>query len=114
MADSIKKIKAGMTPPTHKVINGEKIPFTEEEASEVVESWAVAERERQLDVEKNGYKVERVSQYPSLAEQLDNLFKDIEAGFFGAKAKNSEFYKSIKLVKDSNPKPSEEEWVKLK
>ena len=31
------------------------------------------------------------------------------AGFFGAKAKNSDFYKSIKLVKDSKPKPSEEE-----
>ena len=109
MADSIKKLKKTYKLPDHKVINGEKIPLTEAEALEIVDSWAVAERERQLDVEKNGYKVERISQYPSLAEQLDSLFKDIEAGFFGVKAKNSDFYKAIKLVKDNNPKPSEEE-----
>lgn len=109
MADSIKTIKASLTAPDHKIVNGERVDLSDSEANDILNSWAESERARQLDVEKNGYKVERVSQYPSLAEQLDSLFKDIEAGFFGAKAKNSDFYKSIKLVKDSNPKPSEEE-----
>jgi hypothetical protein len=108
MAQSFNKIKKELEKQYPTLSSGDRV-FDTDEYNKTIEEWALNERERQLDVEKNGYKVERVSQYPSLAEQLDSLFKDIEAGFFGAKAKNSDFYKSIKLVKDSNPKPSEEE-----
>ena len=43
--------------------------------------------------------------YPSIGEQLDMLYKDIDSGKFGENAKTSQFYLSIKNVKDSSPKP---------
>ena len=45
------------------------------------------------------------SSYPSIGEQLDMLYKDIDSGKFGENAKTSQFYLSIKNVKDSSPKP---------
>lgn len=43
--------------------------------------------------------------YPSIGEQLDMLYKDIDSGKFGETAKTSQFYLTIKNVKDSSPKP---------
>ena len=51
------------------------------------------------------YIINRKLNYTSLGDQLDNLFKDIEAGLFGESAKTSSFYTSIKTVKDTYPKP---------
>ena len=42
--------------------------------------------------------------YPNISEQLDLLWHDIDAGKFGATAKTSSFYTTIKNVKDSSPK----------
>ena len=42
--------------------------------------------------------------YPNISEQLDLLWHDIDAGKFGATAKTSTFYTTIKNVKDSSPK----------
>ena len=42
--------------------------------------------------------------YPNISEQLDLLWHDIDAGKFGATAKTSSFYTTIKIVKDSSPK----------
>ena len=42
--------------------------------------------------------------YPNIKEQLDLLWHDIDAGKFGATAKTSSFYTTIKNVKDSSPK----------
>ena len=44
--------------------------------------------------------------YPSIAEQLDLLWHDIDDGKLGDTAKTSSFYTTIKNVKDSSPKPS--------
>ena len=43
---------------------------------------------------------------PSIAEQLDLLWHDIDDGKLGDTAKTSSFYTTIKNVKDSSPKPS--------
>ena len=51
------------------------------------------------------YQAARVFEYPTLAEQLDALWHDIEAGKFGAKAKDSSFFKQLKAVKEKYPKP---------
>jgi hypothetical protein len=42
--------------------------------------------------------------YAKLADQLDMLFKDIDAGLLGESAKTGEFYTAIKTVKDAHPK----------
>ena len=87
-------------------INGEKIAFTsaEEKARDAEESAALTEKTA------NKYKNDRttfgVKIYPELPEQLDQLFRDVDSGKFGADAKTGEWYIAIKAVKDSNPKPS--------
>tara|TARA_B100001093_G_scaffold67189_1_gene57151 strand:- start:172 stop:477 length:306 start_codon:yes stop_codon:yes gene_type:complete len=44
--------------------------------------------------------------YLGMGEQLDQLFRDVDSGKFGADAKTGEWFSKIKAVKDSNPKPS--------
>ena len=44
--------------------------------------------------------------YPGIAEQLDQLYRDIDAGKFGADAKTGEWFVGITSVKTLNPKPS--------
>ena len=44
--------------------------------------------------------------YPGMAEQLDQLYRDVAAGKFGADAKTGEWYVGITSVKTANPKPS--------
>ena len=49
----------------------------------------------------------RKAEYPSLEEQLDKLFHDIDGGLLGEDAKTGSLYLALKEVKDDNPKPSE-------
>tara|TARA_Y100000114_G_scaffold139627_1_gene143812 strand:- start:73 stop:348 length:276 start_codon:yes stop_codon:yes gene_type:complete len=42
--------------------------------------------------------------YKSVVEQLDMLYKDIDAGKLGDNAKTGTWYSHIKAVKDNNPK----------
>lgn len=46
--------------------------------------------------------------YGSIENELDMLYKDINAGLFGDAAKTGSFYLHIKSVKDSNPKVTDE------
>jgi hypothetical protein len=46
-----------------------------------------------------------VRQYPQIGEQLDTLWHDINNGVLGEPAKESEWYQSIKEIKDNHPKP---------
>lgn len=43
-------------------------------------------------------------EYPEISEQLDTLYKDVDAGKFGADAKTSTWYEDIKKVKTDTPK----------
>ena len=51
--------------------------------------------------EKLKYQQPRKLAYPSIEEQLDKLFHDIDNGTLD---KNGEFYSVIKTIKDNNPK----------
>ena len=53
----------------------------------------------------NDYKVKRQAEYGELADQLDMLYKDIEAGLFGEQAKTGLFFQHIMNVKTSIEKP---------
>ena len=83
----------------HYLINGVKVPFTAEEETARDAEEALALKH----FADNKYLRDR--QYPSITEQLDQLFRDINAGKFGTDAKTGEWYKKIKEIKEENPKP---------
>ena len=53
------------------------------------------------DLENDSYKSKRRNSYKSVVDQLDQLYHDMTAGKLDA---TGEWHKSIKLVKDANPK----------
>lgn len=59
-------------------------------------SWEVISTE----IEKLKVKEARAKQYPELAEQLDMLWHAIDSGTLD---KDSDFYTSLKAVKEQNP-----------
>ena len=74
MAQSLEEIKAGFEAPTHRVVNGVQVDLTADEIKATLNTWADNELARQLDKEANGYKSDRANEYPSIPEQLDDIF----------------------------------------
>jgi hypothetical protein len=67
-------------------------------------SWTEILEEHQDNLaEYAAYAGKRARTYPDIKEQLDMLFKDIDAGKLGEAAKESSFYTTIKGIKDFNP-----------
>ena len=62
------------------------------------------QRQRTNDVSERRSGIQ--TSYPKLAEQLDQLFHDIESGKFGEAAKTGDWYVGISSVKNTFPKPS--------
>ena len=62
------------------------------------------QRQRTNDVSERMSGIQ--TSYPKLAEQLDQLFHDIESGKFGDTAKTGNWYVGISSVKNAFPKPS--------
>lgn len=55
-------------------------------------------------VDPDQYKHDRQQEYPKISDQLDMLWHAIDSGTLD---KTSDFYTTLKQVKDDNPKPSE-------
>ena len=72
----------GQTPPTGKAIEAKL-------------------KELQDEYEAKQYQRDRQPEYPAIGDQLDMLFHAIDAGKVD---KTSDFYKSLKAVKDKYPK----------
>ena len=72
----------GKTPPTEAEINAKY--------DELIKAWNDSEYQRN-----------RKPEYPKIGDQLDMLFHAIDAGKVD---KTSDFYKSLKAVKDKYPK----------
>ena len=72
----------GQTPPTEKAIEAKL-------------------KELQDEYEAKQYQRDRQPEYPAIGDQLDMLFHAIDAGKVD---KTSDFYKSLKAVKDKYPK----------
>lgn len=53
-------------------------------------------------MEQFAYADARIAEYGSIGDQLDMIYKDIDAGKLN---KNGAWYKLIKKVKEDNPKP---------
>ena len=75
-----------------KLVNGERIELTEEENNQRLADGAAAQAEQDARALLDG----RLSEYPALAEQLDNIYHN---GLDAWKA-------DIKVIKDKYPKPS--------
>ena len=95
MAQSLEEIKASFEAPTHRVVDGVQVDLTAEEVEATLNMWADNELARQLDEEANGYKTARANEYPSFADQLDDIFHN---GLDAWKA-------TIQETKDKYPKP---------
>ena len=94
MAQSLEDIKASFEAPTHRVVDGVQVDLTAEEIEATLNTWAENELARQLDEEANGYKTARANEYPSIPDQLDDIFHN---GLDGWKA-------TIQTTKDKYPK----------
>ena len=89
--------------------NTDTKPTKAEVEAEIVRLNAIHEskryqRQRTNDVSERRSGIQ--TSYPKLAEQLDQLFHDIESGKFGEAAKTGDWYVGISSVKNTFPKPS--------
>ena len=79
-------------------------------ATPISNSDIKAEQTRLQNLETNCYHPRRVgtattSGYAGITEQLDQLYRDINAGKFGSDAKTGEWFVVITSVKTGYPKP---------
>lgn len=58
--------------------------------------------------ELNRHQHQREIRYGKIENELDMLYKDIDAGLFGEAAKTGSFYLHIKTIKDEVPKVTDE------
>ena len=69
-----------------------------------------ARTELNTEAAKVKYKTDRTTDgsttYAPIGDQLDQLYRDINAGKFGSDAKTGEWFVGITSVKTANPKPS--------
>ena len=99
MAQSVEEIKAGLEAPTNKVVNGVQVDLTAEEVEATLNTWAENERAKQLDEEANGWKVNRLADYPSLQDCIHALLDGGDT--------LTDLQAARQAVKDAYPKPGE-------
>lgn len=77
---------------------------TYEQIKDELPSWKEVLAEHQDNLkEYDEYAGKRARIYPDWRDQLDLIYKDIEAGKLGDLAKTSSFYQTINKIKTDNP-----------
>ena len=99
MAQSLEDIKAELEAPTHRIVNGERVDLTAEEIEATLNSWAENVRATQLDEEANGWKYNRLAEYPSLQDCIHALLDGGDT--------LTDLQAARQAVKDAYPKPGE-------
>ena len=105
MANEIKTVDAlqSLKPGAEWVLRGDELEWLDSGQTEPTQSQIDAEVTRLQGVyDGNAYQRTRATAYEAIAEQLDKLYHDMTAGKLDA---TGEWHKSIKAVKDANPKP---------
>ena len=100
----INKIDAilSLVPTAEVVVYGDTVTWHNPSVAPVTEEEIATELARlQDDFEAKEYQRQRVAEYPSIGDQLDMLWHAIDSG---ALNKTSDFYTTIKAVKDTYPK----------
>lgn len=77
---------------------GNKVEITKEEV------FSINNQKAQDELNKLTYAEKRGLEYPAIGDQLDMLWHAIDNGTLD---KTSDFYTTLKEVKDNNPKPTE-------
>ena len=57
------------------------------------------------DIQAQMYEINRKFEYPSIKDQLDQLYRDMKSGKLGVGATTGEWYVGITSVKTTYPKP---------
>ena len=85
-----------------RLVNGREVELTSEEETALNKEWSdnAARKQKQM----NNYEYKRRQEYPSVVDQLDLLWHAID---LNQDLKASDFYATIKAVKDKYPKPAE-------
>jgi len=89
--------------PEAQIINGDYDAYDENGNKIVLDEESIASELETLVTQKQSeeYKQIRAREYPRIADQLDMLWHAIDSG---ALNKTSDFYTTIKAVKDTYPK----------
>jgi hypothetical protein len=77
----------------------------DKDGNQIYINYGLVEQEAErlkLERSKTEYRRDRAKEYPTLAEQLDMLWHAIDSGTLN---KSSDFYTTLKSVKDQYPKP---------
>ena len=97
--DALQSLK----PKAEWVLRGDELEWLDKKQTEPTQSEIDAEVTRlQAVYDGNAYQRTRATAYAEIKEQLDQLYHDMTAGKLDA---TGEWHKSIKAVKDANPKP---------
>ena len=99
MAQTIEEIKAGLPPVGNSIVNGVEVELSEEQKEATLNTWAENERARQLDEEANGWKYNRLAEYPSLQDCIHALLDGGDT--------LTDLQAVRQAVKDAYPKPGE-------
>jgi len=88
-------------------LNGKLYTYTAEEeaAQDAEESKTLAEDAAIKYVNERQVGTATTAGYGNFGEQLDKLYRDINAGKFGSDAKTGEWFVGISSVKTAFPKP---------
>ena len=96
-AEADAEIQSAM--PLFKQVNNERMEFYDDDYAQAKIDLGNSKWEEQ----QFGYIQARQLEYPSIGDQLDQLYWDIDAGKLD---KTGAWYKAIKKIKADNPKPS--------
>ena len=100
-------------PSLTKMVNGNSIDLSTDEYNTTIDGWAQASFDQEIETamiadggQSAKYAQYRAGAYPSIGEQLDKLYHDIDDGKLGLDAKTGTWYSAIKATKDKYSKPS--------
>jgi hypothetical protein len=99
MIDIIDAIHS-LVPEAKVIVTGTNVEWIEPTVAPITNKQIEDEVVR-LQTEYDAKEYQRLRQYPSIGDQLDMLWHAIDLGKLN---KTSDFYLTIKAVKDSNPK----------
>ena len=94
------KVLHSLRPGAQWVLRGDVLEWFDVEQSQPTDDEIATELTR-LQAEYDDNEYQRLRQYPSIGDQLDMLWHAIDSGTLN---KTSDFYTTLKAVKDAHPK----------